>query len=75
MRRCSRGGARGVFYQYTAAAACKGALHLSCKRCGRLFHMDAAAADRLVDAVARLEDFAMDRSDTVLYGVCGDCRR
>ena len=75
VRRTSRGGSREVFYQYTDADECKGCLHLSCRACGRTFHMDPDVARRLIEAVEQSEGFAVDRSETVLYGVCGRCRK
>jgi len=74
VRRQSRGGGREVLYQYTDADACRGALHLSCKKCGRTCHMENEDARRLVEALAEAEGFELDKKDTVLYGVCEHCR-
>ena len=75
LRRASRGAGREIYYQYIGAEECKGCLHLSCKKCGKTFHMHSDGAEQLVDAVAKLEGFAVDRSDTVLYGICEDCQK
>lgn len=61
-------------YRYSDAEGCRGCLHLSCTCCGRTFHMDRTDAERLVDAVAEAEGFAVDRAETVLYGLCAACR-
>lgn len=74
VRRVSKGSARGFFYQYVGAAACRGCLHLTCKRCGRTYHMDEQGAARLLSVVNQAEGFAVDKADTVLYGVCELCR-
>ena len=74
IRRMSREGSREVYYQYTGSEACKDSLHLKCKKCGRTFHMDEEETRTLLDAIDRLEGFTVDRGDTVLYGVCQDCR-
>lgn len=74
LRRDRGGDAREVCYRYVDAAPCKGSLHLSCKKCGRTFHMDSGGADALTRAVEKTEGFAVDKSDTVLYGVCAACR-
>ena len=74
VRRVSRSGSRETYYQYAAAEGCRACLHLACKRCGRTFHMGMPAADALVDRVAQEEKFQIDREDTVIYGVCKDCR-
>ena len=74
LRRDRGGDAREVCYRYIDAAPCKGSLHLSCKRCHRTFHMDSGGADALTQAVEKAEGFTVDKSDTVLYGVCAACR-
>ncbi len=75
VRRSSKSGSREVFYQYTAAEECREHLHLSCKKCGRTFHMASEDTDALIDAVAERQLFTIDRGDTVLYGLCRDCRK
>jgi len=74
LRRAGKGGSREVYYQFTDADGCKGRMHLQCKRCGRTFHMDAAGAEQLKSVLERSEGFALDKGDTVLYGVCEVCR-
>ncbi len=74
VRRAGREGVRESYYQYIGAGACQGCLHLSCKKCGRTFHMDAGSAEQLLSAVAKSEGFAVDKADTVLYGVCEICQ-
>ena len=74
LRRLSRIGSREVLFQYTDAALCRNCLHLSCTRCGRTFHMHALGAERLARDVAQNDEFQLDRSETVLYGLCRDCR-
>lgn len=73
IRRLSKSGSREILYQYAGAEHCRECLHLSCKRCGKTYHMDADEAERLIRSVAVLDRFAIDKTNTVLYGVCGDC--
>ena len=75
VKRVSRAGSREVFFRYVASPACRGCLHLSCKRCGKTFHMDAKDADELISRLAIKEQFLVDRAETVVYGVCGTCQR
>ena len=75
VRRLSKSGAREVFFQYAGAEHCKDCLHLSCKKCGKTIHMDADEAERLIRSVAVCDKFAIDKTDTVLYGVCGECQQ
>ena len=74
VRKVAKNGSREVFYQYRKAEACRDHLHLSCKICGRTFHMDEAGTQALLDAIARADGFTVDREDTVLYGICGECQ-
>lgn len=75
VRRVAKSGSREVFYQYMQAEACREHLHLSCKQCGKTFHMDGEETEALLASIARLDGFAVDRADTVLYGICEACRR
>ena len=73
--RSAREGSRDVFFRYTDLGECKRHLHLSCKQCGKTFHMPADATEALTREVAESAGFQLDRSSTVLYGVCENCRR
>lgn len=72
LRRVERFGAREACYQYVGA--CGDCLHLKCKKCNRTFHMDATGAEALLGVVEKAEGFAVDKGDTVLYGVCELCQ-
>ena len=74
VKRNTRSGSKAVFYRYLGAETCRDHLHLSCSKCGRTYHLDVSATNRLVDSVAQGSDFAVDSASTVLYGVCGSCR-
>ena len=75
IRKQSRRGSREAFYQYMDAESCKGCLHLSCKHCGKTFHMDMNIAEQLTAQLDQIDGFSLDKCDTVLYGVCGDCKK
>ena len=75
IRRISRSGNREIFYQYTDADACRSSLHLSCKKCGRTFHMGNQSVQLIVHNIAKNENFAIDTTDTLIYGVCKSCRK
>ena len=75
VRRNHQGAGRELYFQYLNASACKGCLHLSCTKCGRTFHMDPGEAKRLLDTVAATDGFAIDKAETVLYGICQTCQK
>ena len=75
VRRISKSGSREVFYLYTDAHACRESLHLFCKKCGKTYHMNSQCADMLINNLAQNDEFTIDKSDTVLYGVCKACKK
>ena len=74
VRRSSKSGTREVYYQYLDAESCKGALHMSCIKCGKTFHMADGNAALLAKHLAQSEQFMLDTTDTILYGTCSDCK-
>jgi len=74
VRRSGKAGSRTVYYQYSAAEECREKLHLSCRECGKTCHMEPREAERLARSIKTHEGFVLDRAETVLYGVCRDCR-
>ena len=74
VQKVAKAGSREVFYRYKKAEECRAHLHLSCKKCGKTFHMDEAETEALVETVAKLDGFAIDRGETVLYGLCESCQ-
>ena len=75
LKRSVREGTRDVFYQYIAAEECKDSLHLSCRVCGKSIHLGDAEAERLLDSTLKSTGFQIDKTETILYGVCADCRK
>ena len=75
VRRVVKSGSREALYRYADAEGCKSSLHLSCQSCGKTFHMHSEQADALIHAIADQTHFAVDRTETVLYGVCDNCRQ
>ena len=73
VKRISKAGTREVFYQFTDAPQCRDRLHLSCRKCGKTYHMNDDDAERIIRSIAENESFSVDRAETVLYGICADC--
>ena len=68
-------GSQELSYRYIGAEKCLGIVHLSCLHCGKTAHMEQEDADLLARRLKRKEGFALDREDTVLYGICAECRK
>lgn len=71
LRRISDGKTRHCVYQYIGDEHCHRHLHLKCKGCGKLIHMD---EDISRDFEKRVMDvgFAIEEG-TLLYGTCTEC--
>lgn len=75
LKRSSKSGSRKIYYQYTASKHCKNSLHLSCEKCGKTFHMEDSGAGKIIDELKKCNGFNLDKSSTVLFGVCADCNK
>ena len=75
LKRSVREGTREVFYQYIAAEECKNSLHLSCRICGKSIHLGRTDAEQLIQNTLKTTGFQIDKSETILYGICEDCRK
>ena len=71
IRRISDEKTRRCTYQYIGAEECRGHLHLKCRDCGRLYHLDCKLSDELSK---KLSDggFSLDEG-AMLFGTCRDC--
>ena len=75
LKRSARPGTQEAYYRFTDDKECQGHLHLSCLRCGKTVQVEEAETDALTHQLAKSEGFALDREDTVLYGICADCQK
>lgn len=65
---------RQFAYQIVSCDACDAHLHLKCNACGSLYHMDHAVSERIMSEVLNRSDFSLDEKETVLFGICKDCK-
>lgn len=49
-------------------------IHCKCEKCGKILHIDRSEIEEMVRALETSSGFRMDNVQTVLYGICGDCR-
>lgn len=63
---------RRVTYQYIDSEECHNHLHLKCKGCGRLIHLDDRISRELEDSVRAVGGFSIDEG-ALLLGTCLDC--
>lgn len=74
LKRTIRENTREAFYQYIATPACRDSLHLSCRLCGKSIHLGDQETRQLLDSTLQTTGFQIDKSETILYGICADCR-
>jgi len=61
----------GAVYQFSG---CDGHhMHLKCKLCGTLVHLDCLFAEEISHHFAKEHGFLLDQEQTVLYGLCENC--
>lgn len=73
LRRLGDGKTRHVTYQYVGDEHCKHHLHLKCKECGRLIHLDEGISEGIKDTLVRIGGFEIDEGE-MLLGKCNDCQ-
>ena len=63
-------------YQYVGVGhRCGEHLHLKCVRCGLIIHLECAFMDEIAEHVQKEHGFALECKNSVLYGVCENCRK
>ena len=70
--RISDGRTRHCTYQYVGGEHCHTHLHLKCKGCGRLMHLDEEVSASFEKTVELLGGFHID-DGAFLFGTCRDC--
>ena len=65
---------RSFLYRIIADDLCRSHLHMKCMRCGRIFHLDRATSDALLERVKTINDFVISEEDTLLFGNCSACK-
>ena len=74
IRKFSDEKSRHCVYQYIGNEECHSHLHLKCKKCGKLIHLDKSASQRFCDEILCSDGFKLDSSST-LFGTCEICAK
>lgn len=72
VRRLSDGRTRHCTYQYIGGEHCHKHLHLKCRDCGRLIHLDEKLSRDFEKRVMSVGGFAIEEG-TLLFGTCLEC--
>lgn len=66
---------QGCCYQYNSKKSeCCNHYHLICEKCNKLFHFDSIEVGKVGKEAKQKEDFEIDDSRIVFYGICKDCK-
>ena len=61
-------------YQFFDIQSCRNHIHLSCKKCGKIFHMENQVADSFINEISESQGFNISKAETTLYGLCAQCK-
>lgn len=73
VKRFVKGHSRHFHYQIVASHHCHDHIHMKCTKCGKLYHMDNAQTEKILCEVLSSMNFAVDKEETTLYGLCKTC--
>lgn len=74
VKKYAESGTRESYYRFSGSEECKGCLHLQCVKCGKTTHMKKAEVSILKNSLDANDNFDLSLADTVLYGVCRECK-
>ena len=75
IQKVTKSGERRAFYRFSGSDECRKHIHLYCTGCGKTYHVDVPTTDLVADSIASSSGFKVDRSKTVISGICRDCGR
>lgn len=72
LRRLSDGETRRITYQYVGEEHCHRHMHLKCKGCGRLIHLDEKLSKDFETKILSVGGFSIEEG-SFLFGTCREC--
>ena len=73
IKRISDDKTRHTTYQYLGSSGCGEHLHLKCKECGKLIHLDHTTSHTVEETIKEIGGFSIDEG-TILFGRCRGCK-
>ena len=52
---------------------CLSHLHMKCRTCGAIFHLDCSFMSKLEGHIKAEHGFEINYSESIIYGICKDC--
>ncbi len=64
------------YYQYMEPTHhCEAHLHLQCRKCGKIVHMEGEIMSMLTDFMMRKYGYTLDCKESMIFGICEKCRK
>ena len=73
IKRISDEKTRHTTYQYLGSTGCGEHLHLKCKECGKLIHLDHSTSHAVENKILEMGGFSIDEG-AILFGKCKGCK-
>lgn len=73
IQRFPKPGSTEFLYQYVATHHCADHVHVKCERCGDIAHLDEKVERLITQLLMSEQDFTIDPSKTMLFGICREC--
>ncbi len=74
IKRCAKTGSREAFYQFVGCSDCKTHIHLSCQKCGKIFHLENSFAENIISVLEKNAGFELSKGESTLVGICKECK-
>ena len=68
-------GGKAVYQYVELGQHCEEHLHLKCVKCGCIIHLDCGFMDEIAEHIQKDHGFQLQCKNSILYGICKDCRR
>ena len=66
---------RAVYQLSNIDNECENHLHIQCKNCGKILHLDCGFLNDFQHHIMEHHGFLLEYSGSILYGICNDCRK
>lgn len=61
-------------YEYIDDDKCREHMHLVCRKCDKTYHIDCDSVNNFLNHIEKEHNFAVDKMQTVIYGICDECK-
>ena len=73
LKKISADDGKGCLYQFIGGTHCSEHLHLKCKGCGKVIHLDESTSHKVEESLKAAGGFELEEG-SLLFGKCGNCQ-